>query len=284
MDAINKHILTALATLLFLTACGSDDETGSNQLQPTQAVASNNLSTKNNNAAATKNGRDLYPDITFIEADSIRNDYLNYTIVDVRSNYEYRILRMADAVSIPANDTSFEVRLRNLVRKHKQKVILYGNGGKDRHAHDAARVAKRNKIDNILVYDGDVHSWAENFPEFTELNGKAIAADNELIATSALEEKLVSDEDFTQKFSAGESYLLDIRDDVQTVQYPLQSNSVHIPLDHQSKLLQFLNRAKLEDKALLIYDDFGLQSRWMMYQLEKLNIENYCFLENGVAN
>jgi len=284
MDAINKHILTAVAALLVLTACGSDDETGSNQLQPTQAVASNNSSAKNNDVASTKNGRDLYPDITFIEADSIRKDYLNYTIVDVRSNYEYRILRMADSVSIPANDASFDVRLRNLVRKHKQTVILYGNGGKDRHAHDAARVAKRNKIDNILVYDGDMQSWAEISPEFTELNGKAIAADNELIPSSALQDKLVSDEDFTQKFAEGDSYLLDIRDDVQTIQYPLQSSSIHIPLDHQSKLLQFLNRAKLEDKSLLIYDDFGLQSRWMMYQLEKLDIENYCFLENGVAN
>lgn len=283
MDSIKKHILTAVAGLLILTACGDDDKVTSDQLQPNQAVASNTAA-RNNSASNTDNGRELYPDITFIEADSIRNDYLNYAIVDVRSNYEYRILRMADSVSIPANDLSFKVRLRNLVRKHKQNVILYGNGGKDRHAHDAARIAKRQNIDNVLVFDGDILSWAESHPEYTELNGKAIAAENDLIASYMLDEKLLSDEDFTQRFSEGDSYLLDIRNDVKTVQYPLQSSSINIPLDHQSKMLQFLNRAKLEGKALLIYDDFGLQSRWMVYQLEKLGIENYHFLKNGVTN
>lgn len=283
MDSIKKHILAGLAALLILTACG-DDEVASNQLQSSQAVASNSAAAGSNSTNSTKNGRDLYPDLAFIEADTIRKDYLNYTIVDVRSNYEYRILRMADSLSIPANDSSFDVRLRNLVRKHKQTVILYGNGGKDRHAHDAARIAKRNKIDNILVFDGDILSWAENSPEFTELNGKAIEAENELIEIAVLNKKLVSEEDFTNKFLEGNSYLLDIRDDVQTNQFSLQASSVNIPLDHQSKLLQFLNRAKLEEKDLLIYDDFGLQSRWLIYQMEKLKIENYCFLINGIAN
>lgn len=284
MDSINKHILTGATLLLLLTGCG-DDEAVSTQLNDSQVATNKTTAPSSSESNGSSNGRDLYPDLAFIEAETIRKDYLNYTIVDVRSNYEYRVLRMADSVSIPANDMSFEVRLRNLVRKHKQTVVLYGNGGKDRHAHDAARIAKRNKIDNILVFDGDILSWAENAPEYTELNGKAIEAENELIEASALNEKLVSEEEFAKKFlQGGESVLLDIRDDVQTNQYQLQSSSVNIPLDHQSKLLQFLNRTKLEDKTLLIYDDFGLQSRWLIYQLEKLQIENYYFLKNGIAN
>ncbi len=283
MDSINKNILSGISVLLLLTACGKD-EVALDQAPVDQAMVSNTTNLSNNDTNADTSSRDLYPDLTFIEANTISSNYLNYTIVDVRTNYEYRVLRMVDSISIPANDPSFDVRLRNLVRKHKQTVVLYGNGGKERHAHDAARIAKRNKIENILVFDGDIQSWAETSPQYTELNSKAINDENTLIDISKLNGKLLPEDEFNKTYSRDNSLLLDIRDDAQTSKHPLQSNAEHIPLDHQSKLLQFLNRAKLEDKTLLIYDDFGLQVRSLIYQLQKLNIENYYFLKDGMNN
>lgn len=283
MDSIKKYGLLLLigCAQLSLTACNKDDE---RPVAAPETALESQVQSNRNTANGNKNGRDLYPDLKFIEASTLKEKYLDYTVVDVRSNYEYRVLRMSDSISIPATDESFNTRVKNLVRKHKPTVVLYSNGGKDRSAHNAARIALREKVENVLVFDGDIHDWAINNPVLSELNGRDIEDENKLIEAAKLNEKLLSENDFESNFSAQEHLLLDIRDDAGSNKHPLQSIALNIPLDHQAQLTKLLNRAKLEEKPLYVYDNYGLQVRWLMYQLDKLEIDNYHFLKDGVVN
>ncbi len=283
---ISVYACLILTLVTATSGCGKDETESVSTLasSSTGQNPSTQRSVEFSNRVLDSSGRELYPDISFIETEEVKENLLDYTLVDVRSNFEFRTAHMLDAVSIPASDQAYIDRLRNLVRKYKPEVILYGNGGNDRSAHEAARAAAKAEIENIFVYDGSMQDWAMEFPELALLNGQEISLENPLIGEEEFSPKLLSDDDFRNKVTSENGMLLDIRDESDSNRHPLQGMAVINPLDHTGSLTALLEEVKANDTPLFIFDDYGYKVRWLMYKLERQGIENYHFLKDGLLN
>ena len=54
-----------------------------------------------------------------------------------------------------------------------------------------------------------------------------------------------------------------------------------IALDQTEKLDKVLQKAKRENKTLLIYDEAGHQVQWLQYHLVDAGVKNYYFMKGG---
>lgn len=279
-------LLISLLLTIAMAGCDKQETDSASALTPSTTAQSSNTAENSGfgGSLLDGSGRELYPDLDFIEKDDLKSNILDYTLIDIRSNFEYRTAHMVDAISIPASDPAFTERLRNLVRKHRPQVVLYGNGGNDRSAHKAARVATKAKVENVFVYDGSMQDWATSYPEQSLLNGDEIDLDNPLLGEEEFAPKLLSDDEFREKVTSEKGILLDIRDESDSNRHPLQGIAVINPLDHSASLTALLEEVKANETPLFIFDDYGYKVRWFMYLLEQHELENYYFLKDGLLN
>ena len=78
-----------------------------------------------------------------------------------------------------------------------------------------------------------------------------------------------------------DTIVLDIRDTMQknTINlFPMRQRSV--PLDN-TKLKGYVDKAKKENKTLMVYDAVGKQVRWLQYYLEDEGVKRYYFMKGG---
>jgi len=270
-----------------LTGCGEDDAAPASQSATSNASADQpafSYTGSINSEELKTTGREQYPDLAFIDMEQLKEEFLDYTLVDIRSNFEFRTIRMLDAVSIPANDDAFAARIRNLTRKHKPPIVFYGNGGNDRTVHETARLAVKELIENVYVYDGRIQDWARDLPELAQLNGQNIDQENVLIDDYQFSQKQLNDDQFRSGVTSENGVLLDVRDSSDDNRHPLQNIAIANPLDHRDNLATLIAKVKADDRPLYVFDDYGQKTRWLMYYLQQQGIENFYFLENGLLN
>lgn len=229
-------------------------------------------------------GRPLYPEVSVIELDELQRRLDEVIIVDVRSAYEHQTLRIKGAINIPLSSKTFVSRMRQLRVSDPRPIVVYCNGKTCMKSYKAARKCIVNKIDNVHSYDAGVMDWAKTYPEHAELLGKSPVDPKKLISSKEFKRHLLSPDAYGEKVANSSAIVLDVRDRFQR-----EALSIFIGrerrayLDDTKKIDTFIEKAKRENKTLLVHDAAGKQVRWLQYYLKDKGLESYYFMDGGIA-
>jgi rhodanese-related sulfurtransferase len=224
--------------------------------------------------------RAKYPEVRPITTPELTKRISEVVVVDVRSGFEYKTLRVKDAVHIQVSDFRFDDKVRELYEARKLPLVFYCNGTTCAKSYDAARKAIRGPKIDCYVYDPGIFDWAKNNPDRTELLGKGPIKTSDLIDKEKFKARLIEPKDFTARMGPN-AIVLDVRDRSQrdVTLFPFQEK--RIPFDQQEEMNALFDQAKRENKTLLIYDKVGHQVQWMQYHLERSGVRNYYFMKGG---
>jgi len=220
-----------------------------------------------------------YKNLEFISSESLVNHINDYLIIDVRSQFEFKILHIEKAINIPISNMGFIPSLNKLIEEDHRDIVFYCNGVTCKKSYFSAVKSKNNKISNVKVYDAGIHEWAQKHPIHSILLGTAMKSNNELITDSKFLKHCLTSDKFFKKID-NNTWVIDIRDHFQRDIKILHGTAYHSSLDDISVLL---NKAKNKKIRLLIFDAVGKQVRWLQYILEKEGFDEYYFLNGGVA-
>ena len=239
----------------------------------------------NSTFAANKEfpGRDLYPSIPYIELDKFFQHFKTYTVVDVRSNFEYNTLHIKDAKNIPLASKTFVQDMRALREKSKQTIVVYCNGRTCMKSYKAARKAGIENISDVVAFDAGIMDWSKAHPTLAVLLDEPLNDASKLISKASFESHLISANDFGNKIAESDDIVLDVRDRFQREGLSIfVGREYRVSLDNTKKLIKYIKKAQAEKKGLLIYDAAGKQVRWLQYYLVKHNVSKYYFMKGGI--
>ncbi|NOZ52692.1 MAG: rhodanese-like domain-containing protein [Gammaproteobacteria bacterium] len=229
-------------------------------------------------------GRPLYPSVSVIELEELYRRIDEVLVVDVRSAYEYDTLRVKGAVNVPISSKTFVSRMRELRASDPRPIVVYCNGKTCMKSYKAARKCAVNKIDNVHSFDAGIMDWARTYPDRAELLGKSPVNPKQLISKKDFKKHLLSPDDYGERVASTSAIVLDVRDRFQR-----EGLSIYVGrerrayLDDKSKLDRYIDKAKRENKTLLVHDAAGKQVRWLQYYLEDKGLKSYYFMEGGVS-
>ncbi len=232
-------------------------------------------------------GREIYPQVPYIELDELYKEKANVVFIDARSSYEFTTLRIKNAISIPLTYSSsrFSKEL-NKVREQNpgKKIVFYCNGHKCMKSYKAVkRAIAYVGIENIYAFDAGIFDWAEKYPAEALLLGKQLDDPNKLISKDRFKNHILPAEKFIRS-ATEEVELLDIRDRIERDGFYIFSGhetSISLDTHDKNKLREFFKRVKDNKKPLYVYDMVGKQVRWFQYYIEEYGIKEYYFMEGG---
>ena len=232
-------------------------------------------------------GRKLYPQVETISKEAlferIKNDQV--VVVDVRSEFEYRTLKISNALHIPVSSKSFPVKLKKLRDTTPKYIVFYCNGRSCYKSYNAAMKAIKYNISNCLSYDAGVFEWALQYPEQAVLLDKSPVEKSRIISKEDFKSHQLSPKEFEQQSLTDDSMIYDVRDREQrrggSGLFMFRDKSVQ--LDKTKKLKRIVSNAIDDDTTLYFYDEKGKQVRWLQYYLESEGLENYYFMKGGAA-
>lgn len=227
-------------------------------------------------------GRERYPTIPYISIADFHKIKDKVIIVDVRSAYEHKTLRIKGALNISLSSVDYVKKMRKLRDDNANKqIIVYCNGKTCMKSYKAALKCKRNNIKNIVSYDAGIMDWAKKYPADAVLLGESPIDPKKIISKKTFKTYLISPEDFEKKLSQ-RVLVLDVRDSFQrdaTGLFTGKERSVSI--NDLKGLNKYISQAKRENRTLLIYDAVGKQVRWLQYYLEGKQVKSYFFMKGG---
>jgi len=231
-------------------------------------------------------GREKYPQIAVLEKHDLARRFDDVIVVDARSAYEFNTLRIKGAVNIPVASKTFEKQVRDLHNRDKKDIVFYCNGRTCMKSYIAAKKSIEAGVNHVYAYDAGIFEWIKAYPQRGELLGVSPVNQKNLIAQKNFAKRLLQPDAFSEKMVSlgANSIVLDVRDKYQRAGvgfYPGKERWVS--LDKVDQLKKFIDKAKKQNKTLLIYDEVGKQVRWLQYSLEKEGIQNYYFMEKGAT-
>ena len=230
-------------------------------------------------------GRDLYPEVPYIELQDLSQKIKRreVIVVDVRSTYEYQTLRIKDAVNVPLASKTFVSDMRKLRLSDKRPIVVYCNGKTCMKSYKAARKCMIEKIDDVTSYDAGIMDFAKSFPKDAMLLGKTLDNPKKLISKDDFLKHMIEPEKFSERIANTTDIVLDVRDRFQREGISIFVGREHrVPIDNTRRLDRFIEKAKAENKTLLIYDAAGKQVRWLQYYLEDKGLKSYYFMKGGI--
>ncbi len=225
--------------------------------------------------------RALYPKVKPIEIDELYDTLDKVIVFDVRSSYEYETLHIKGARHLALNDRNFESELKQLRETEQRPFVFYCNGHTCKKSYKATHRAMQAHIDNVYAFDAGIFDWTKAHPDQAVLLGKTPVNPKRLLSKAKLKAHMLEPEAFGQRANSQASIVLDIRDTMQKSAislFPMRQHSV--PLDN-NKLKNYVDKAKQQNKTLLVYDAVGKQVRWLQYYLEDEQVPNYYFMKGG---
>lgn len=229
-------------------------------------------------------GRGLYPTTPYISITDFHKVKDKSVIVDVRSAYEHKTLRIKGALNIPISAKDFVEQMRSLRNANvNKKIVVYCNGKTCMKSYKAALKCKRAKIKDVISYDAGIMDWATKYPADAVLLGESPIDPKKVISKKTFKTFLITPEKFEEKMGTEKVLVLDVRDQLQrnaTGLFPGKERRVYI--NDATGLDKYITKANKENKTLLIYDEVGKQVRWLQYYLQGQNAKSYFFMKGGV--
>lgn len=232
-------------------------------------------------------GRDIYKSIPVIELDELYKELDNVVIIDARSQYEFRTLRIKTALSVPLvlPSKKFEKRMRDIREQHPgKKLVFYCNGHKCMKSYKAAkRCITYLKMKNIYAFDAGIFDWASKYPMDAILLGDTLKDPSKLISKADLNKRFVEAIDFIKRADKSVE-ILDIRDRIERDGFYIfagYEKSISLNSKDSETLNKFFASVKKSGKPLYVYDMVGKQVRWFQYYIESKGIKEYYFMKGG---
>ncbi len=230
--------------------------------------------------------REKYPSIPYISTQDLaaKDAKGEVVVVDVRSSIEYNVIHTATAIHIPLSRKTFTEDIRKLMADNPAKAIaFYCNGVKCLKSYEAAEKAVNElKCDRCYVYDAGIPEWSQVYPDLTILLGKQLTDTSQLIPAAEFKKRCLPADQFKVKASEPGSLVIDVRDFVQASgKIPGLESARTIPLDQF--IPNFVEKGAEKDKTLLIFDQVGKQTEWLMYYLKGNGYQKYSFLDGGAT-
>ena len=229
-------------------------------------------------------GRELYPSVNVMEIDDLAKRLNDVLIVDVRSEYEFKTLRIKNAINIPLSSSTFLSRMRKLRAESNKPIVAYCNGKTCMKSYQAALKCDTNNIPNVYSYDAGVMDWARKYPKNSVLLGRTPINPSHLISSKEFDQHLLSPDEYGNRVANSSAIVLDVRDRFQREAISLfVGRERRAYLDDTHRLDRYIQKAKSEGKTLLIHDAAGKQVRWLQYYLQDKGVKNYYFMKGGIA-
>ncbi len=228
--------------------------------------------------------RAQYPDVPVVERATLYDHYTNDSaiIVDVRSGYEFNVLRIKNAQHISVTNQGFIPSLKKLRQESSLPIIFYCNGITCAKSYKASKKALEGGISNVFTFDLGIFGWTKAYPDAAELLGESPVPQDKLIRKADLEARMLPPAEFEAKLkrtSSKEMLVLDLREPFQRKDKILETYTRAITT---SRIDAALKLAKVNNKTLFIYDAVGKQVRWVQYAIEKSGYNDYYFMKGGV--
>ena len=225
--------------------------------------------------------RSKYPHVSVIELDDFYKKRNSYTIVDTRSEYEYSVLHIKNAVNIPLSNFDFASKVSELYAKKNKTIVFYCNGHTCTKSYEAVMKVKRlKKITDTLAFDGGIYDWVKRYPKASVLLNESQISDDKLISEAEFKKHLLKPKAFLDK-SNDKCIVLDVRDSQQREDRIFAGLEKPVNLDNTIMLDKYIAEAKTKKNALCIYDAVGKQVRWLQYYLKEQKMNDYYFLDGG---
>jgi len=229
-------------------------------------------------------GRGLYPLVPVIELEDLQNQFNDVVVVDVRSQYEFETLRVKGAVNIPLSSPTFVEQMGKLRTNDARPIVVYCNGKTCMKSYKAALKCSVNKIDNVLAFDAGIMDWARSYPENAVLLGRSPVDPNKLISQEEFKKHLLSPDQYGEQVATSSAIVLDVRDRFQREGLSLfVGRERRAYLDDTKTLERYIDKAKRENKTLLVHDAAGKQVRWLQYYLKDKGLSDFYFMEGGTS-
>ena len=226
-------------------------------------------------------GRKLFLDVKFIELTALDKMGDKAVIVDVRSKYEYEILRVKGSIHIPVSQTLFGQKIRELRAKTNKAIVFYCNGHTCFKSYKATRRAQSAGVKNVFAFDGGIFDWARAHPNRAVLLGRSPVNPQRLLSKKKLNQHMLPAKAFQARFGK-RSLILDVRSRLQRAGTGLfvMDGEKHASMSDKGAIAYYVNKAKREGKTMLIYDAVGKQVRWFQYYMERAGVKYY-FMKGG---
>ena len=229
-------------------------------------------------------GRKKYRSVPYITLEDLYKKKDEVVIVDTRSNYEYSILHIKNALNIPISNFDFSDKVSALYNSKRKTIVFYCNGHTCSKSYDAVQKAKRlAKIKDTLAFDGGIFDWVQRYPKHSVLLNTTITDVSSLISKDEFKKHLLKPKAFLDK-SNSDCLVLDVRDSSQRADRIFAGFEKAVNLDDTSTLDNYIKEARNKNQALCIYDAVGKQVRWLQYHLKEQKVKNYYFLEGGAKS
>ncbi len=227
--------------------------------------------------------RKNFPEIKVIELADLKNNLGNYTIVDVRSPFEYSIMHMQGAINLPIADLKFVANAKQAATDTGKPLVFYCNGHRCAKSYEAAMEMTKARANNTTAYDGGIAAWAKAYPELTLLLDKPLDP-KMLIGDAQFKAHALSAKEFMSKAQAQPTAIVvDVRDSFQVEGVSLfPGRDIRTSLDIP-KLKKVIATAKESNQPMYFYDAAGHQVKPLQYLLEDQGLKDYYFLQGGMA-
>lgn len=224
-----------------------------------------------------------YSSVVPITTGELSKNYSSYTIIDVRSRFEYHVIHIKKSISLPLSDEAFAPKLASIVDSKSSPIVFYCNGITCAKSYKAATKVSALGYSNVFAYDAGIFTWTETYPDRAVLLGESPVDTSKLISKEQFESRLLPVEVFSERAVGADSVIFDVREEMQKAKTPsFARNAVNMSMD---KLVYWMSMSgfqeNMKDKELYIFDAVGKQVRWLQYHLEKNGFENYYFLKKG---
>lgn len=233
-----------------------------------------------------------YPDVKTLSTEQFDRMFADVVVVDSRTPFEWETMRVNGALNVPVDevDTGTNRTFEKGIQKAFQatphaKIVFYCNGKTCPKSYEAARRAQRVGLNNVYAYDAGIFDWAKAHPERTTLYTKTPIQTSDLIAPNELKAHTLSASEFRAKADAEpcRCIILDIRDLGQRDFLLFPMRETRVDLSRRALLDSVIERAKRENKTLLVYDAVGKQVMWFQYYLVQHQVKDYYFMQHGEA-
>ncbi len=226
--------------------------------------------------------RPYYPEVPYINTDSLMDILESAIVVDTRSSFEYDVAHINKAELLPLADPDFAKKLERIRSKASlTPMAFYCNGHSSSKSYKAARLAISLGFSNVYVYDSGIFDWITKAPNHATLLGETPARADKIIFSVDFNKHQRSYQAFAKMGSDEGSIVIDIRDSFQREVNPRIPGIRNIPMD---SLLEMITSRIWTEKRLLFFDDTGKQVRWLQYFLDSYGYYNYAFLKGGVQD
>ncbi len=227
-----------------------------------------------------------YAGVPWITTDDLAARYHSVVVVDVRSEFEFDVIHIANAKHLPVAKASFIADVGSLVEEDmSSELVFYCNGHTCAKSYKATKKALDAGYSKATAYDAGVFEWTTAHPDRSVLLGDSPVDPTQIISAESLAAHTLDSRAFEVGVAKSDTRLIDMREPIQRKKTPDFAGKK--PANYYSKrLVELLKQDSFKKsskgKVLYFYDAVGKQVRWLQYHLEAEGYEDYYFLEGGV--